>query len=396
MQISSIGRLVTRALWGAVFALLVAAAATPLFGQQPPASVRTAEVVRQPSQNFHRVLGTLRALSRSQIASRESAPVVEVPVREGDTVRKGELLAKLDDDRLRAQRTEAEADRTAAQSAIRRFEAELNRARRNFEMNRRLYENRTLAERDQLDAVRDLEVAEAQLQEARHTLAQAESRLELLNVRLADTEIRAPYDAFVVARHTEAGEWVNPGDPVVTIVSQELEAVLSVPERFSAPVRAHADEIQLTISATGEAVRTNSLSKVAEVDQRARTFPLIAKVDDPNAILTAGMSVSASIPAGSLEERLVLPMDAVLRSAAGAYVFRVGTNDEGATVADQVPVTVLFERGSDVAVESETLSPGDRVVIEGNERLTPNRELAIIADPPTVSMAPAVGSTANQ
>jgi multidrug efflux pump subunit AcrA (membrane-fusion protein) len=112
------------------------------------------------------------------------------------------------------------------------------------------------------------------------------------------------------------------------------------------------------------------------MDPQARTFFVVAELSDQMGRLTPGMSVSAWLPVGSRDTQLTVPSDAVIRDAASAFVYKVH-QDSADSHAVRVPVRVLFQVAGKVAVAAQDLSPHDRVVIEGNERLLPGTKVAL-------------------
>ena len=207
-------------------------------GGRPPSTVIFRPVEEKPMVELIQVTGTLRAVRRAEVAARESGAVKSVSVDEGDTVKTGESLAVLDGRRLDAQQAEAEAELIAARAELAQREAENERARRDEEMMRQLWDKKAVAEREYLDSLRGARVAMAQQNAAAESIAAAEKRRELLNVRRGDLSVLAPFDGRVVARHLELGEWLREGDPVVTLVSTgEVEAWLELPERHVAALR---------------------------------------------------------------------------------------------------------------------------------------------------------------
>jgi multidrug efflux pump subunit AcrA (membrane-fusion protein) len=91
------------------------------------------------------------------------------------------------------------------------------------------------------------------------------------------------------------------------------------------------------------------------------------------------MSIEAWVPTSSETLALTAPRDAVIRDGRTAFVYRASAGEDGAPSAQRTPVKVLFEWGDSVAVESTGLAAGDRVVVEGNERLVPGAPLILAA-----------------
>jgi len=344
-------------------------------GGRPPSTVIFRPAESRDMVEILAVTGTVRAVRRADVAAREAAAVESIEVTEGDFVDDGAVLARLDGRRLAAQFAEAEAALTASRAELAQREAENVRARRDEEMMRDLWDKEAIAEREYLDSERELKVASARADAALEAVGVAQKRLDLLEVRRADLEVTAPFRGRVVARHVERGEWLREGDPVVTLVSAgEAEAWLQLPERHVATLRdTGPDAVELRVPGRADAIRSDRLSLVPDVEGKSRRFLLIAHVPDPDNSLTPGTSVEATVPLGRPAPRLVIDSDAVLQSFAGPYVLVVTAAGDGPPTARRVPIEVLYERGGEtVLAEGGALATGDRVIVEGNERLFPD------------------------
>lgn len=342
-------------------------------GGRPPATVIVKPVTEKDAVQMLNVTGTLRAVRRAEVAAQEAAAVESLNVDEGDSVEKGDVLAKLDGRRLEAQIQEAEAALTSAKAELSQRQAEKDRAIQDEAMMSGLWEQRAVAEREFLDSVREMKVAKARANAAEESIQAAEKRLELFKVRRNDLEVRAPFKGRVVAHHTEVGEWVNAGAPVVTLVSTgEAEAWLQLPERHVRLLREIApDSVEISLPGSNDVVSSDKLTVIPEVDGRSRRFTVIAHVNDPDNKLTPGSSVEASVALGKPEKHLVVMADAVLTSYSGTYVFVPQTAEGGPAVAKRVPVDVMFQRDGEAYLKSQELKSGDQVIVEGNERLFP-------------------------
>lgn len=345
----------------------------------PPATVIAAPVVQKPVQEKRRVTGTLRAVERAQVAAQESGAVKEVRVDVGDSVKEGDVLVLLDDRRLRATLAEAESRHTASIAVVEERAAEADRAATDLEMKQKLFAERAVAEREFLDAQRESSVAAARMKAAQDEKKASESALELLRVRVADLEVKAPFAGRVVERRVDPGEWIAPGDGVVTLVSSgTVEAWMNVPERFIGQVSEGQEPIMIESDGTGAKSPAKSIRRVSDIDATMRLFPVVVEIDDLGGEMVPGLSVHAEIPLGEVEDMLAVPVDAVIETFQGASVFRVTPSDEGGVpTAARVPVEVRFRRDGLTYLKAEGLKPGEQVVVEGNERLFPGTPLIV-------------------
>jgi RND family efflux transporter MFP subunit len=359
---------------------LVPILATTVLSAQVP--VRVGSVDREPMQQRQAVTGSLRAVARGNVAALEPGQLVELTVREGDAVKKGDIIARIDARRLEAQRAEAAAEKMVAAADLQSSEATAVKAKADHARAEKLYE-RNAVSRQELDAAQaEALVTTANIDAAKRRIDRIEQTIRLLDVRLKDTRIRAPYDATVVTRHLELGDWVQAGDPLLTLVSTgPIEAWLEVPERYAGEIDGLNNSVAVRSRASRGSLRVLSTKRVADVNPRVRTMHLIVKLENPAGLLAPGMSVEGWIPAGEKREYTSVPKDAVIRSDSLAYVFVIQDSNNTAT-AKQVPVRVLFETTARVAVESPALATGAQVVVEGNERLTPGQTVTVIKESP--------------
>lgn len=196
----------TLAVLGAVGAGLVGvsvlqARSTTGAAPPPPADVRKGAAPPHGVAAEGRVVAYPDAEVR--VAAERPGRLVRVPVREGQTVRKGELLAEIDSDELRAALAEARARVSEADAEIRLAESNLQRRRR-------LAEEKILAAHDLDQATRDLDIARARRETAR-------AEADRYEAGIRKTRVLAPIAGTVTHRHADTGETVEPGDPVATL-----------------------------------------------------------------------------------------------------------------------------------------------------------------------------------
>jgi RND family efflux transporter MFP subunit len=365
---------------GVCVAALAAAAflATPCLAQGgPPAKAVTVDPVRlEPVREHRRVTGELRAMSRSKVAAQEPGLVIEFPVREGDHVATGDVLIRLDSRRLSLELDALKADQRAVESLIEERTANKVWRERELELYRQSMERGAANLKEVLDAESEASMARARVTWAERQREVLRARAELLGVRVADMTIAAPFDGVVVNRHVELGEWVSEGEAAVELVSSgRVEAWLDVPQRFYGAVAGEQVSIALRVEATDQTISVTDRRVIPVVDPKARSFMVVAAIDNADAKLTPGMSVTAWLPTGQLTEQLTVSKDAVLRNEAGAYVYVArGGGDEGAggsASAVAVSIQVLFPVADRVVVTSRDIRAGDLAVVEGNERLFP-------------------------
>lgn len=351
----------------------------PLAGAQTP--VHVASVKSQQMQARHKVTGSLQAVARGNLAALEPGRLVELSVREGEQVVQGEVVARIDARRLQAQKAEAEAELEVARAELDSQRAIAKRAAADLARTSQLIRQSAISQQE-VDAVEaEALVAKANVLSSQRRIERLNQSLRLIEVRLSDTEIRAPYDAQVVQRHVELGDWVQAGESLLTLISTgPIEAWLDVPERYIGDLAAFGEQVVVRSRATNQDAKVLSVRRVADVNRRVRTLSLVVTIENSDGLLVPGMSVDGWIALSARNPQITVPRDAIIRSGAEAYVFRLGRDG----TAERVPVEILFEATEGVAIGNSLLQPQDSIIVEGNERLIPGQQVRVASDRPTI------------
>lgn len=341
----------------------------------PPTTVKVAQVVKQEMQQRVMVVGRLMEVKRSIVASEVEGRVTELLTPAGRTVVGGEsVIARVDSVWSDLAVEQAKADLAAAQATARQSAREL-----------KLLEDlkaRNAADPNALDDAR----AQAEADAAR--VLAVEAALHLAEETQKRVEIIAPFDGVVSAKLTEKGQWLDPGTPVVEIVSNGLiDAVIDVPESIIGQVPKGTD-IELTIEALNLTISGKVIAINPDGSNAARTYPVKVRIDDQDGLLKVGMSVTARVPIRSKKSYLVVPRDAVQFGADGSQVWMsiVMPSSAPGSMPQGIPmdVDVLFGVDDQFVVEPKPkmegmdLMPGMDVVIEGAERLWPTRPMIVM------------------
>ena len=357
----------------ATLALLPFVLPSTAAAQAPPSHVVVDAVQLEVVQDQRLVTGEIRALRRSRVAAEEPGIVTALAIREGDVVKKDDLLARLESSRLELELAQLAASKRVADAVVNEWLTEVERTARDLE---------SLRELDRKSATNPKELADAEsawkLASARHLGAAQEleviaARRALLEKRVADTRITAPFDGVVIATHKELGEWVSQGEAVVELVSTgAVEAWLAVPQSFYAAAGNPGVSIPIRVEASGRQLVSKAIRRIPIVDSNARNFALVVTLPNSEGDLTHGMSLAAWVPTGRSGEQLTVAKDAVLRNEVGPYIYVARkVAPDGPAMATPVTIEILFTVGDRVAVRSPALRPEDPAIREGNERLFP-------------------------
>lgn len=358
---------------GSLSLLACLGGATQPTGGPPPANVRMAPVVERLVEQRRRVTGQTRAMRRSELASQEGGLVIELAVEAGSGVAQGDLIARLEPKRVELDLAEARAGVLTAQALIAERKAQSAQADLDLERVRELLELES-GSRPELDrAQRDAAVEKARLMQAEAELEVVQAKIKIIEQRLTDLEIHAPFSGFVVRKMTEVGQWVRAGDPVVDLIEiAQIEIRIDVPETLIDRV-SKSDTVWVHLPALNREVEAQVIQRVRVGDDRTRLFPVRLKADNADGTILPGMSAVALIPTSAKVMTTLVPKDAIVQGETGSFVY---INREG--VSAMAPIERLFAVGDEIAIRSPMLRPGMSVVVEGNERMFPGRPLIIL------------------
>ena len=288
-------------------------------------------------------LGTLKPKISANIAPRITARIIEVRVREGMRVKKGEVLALLDDREQRDAVTALAAQLSAARTALATHEAI-------FQRDRKLFEAKAIS-REALDLSTTTRDA------ARSEVITLKNQLDSARTSLSYTVLKAPFDGSVTARVMEPGDMGLPGKTIVAMEAPDAGYYIEVkvPQRQISALNV-GDEILILpdahMSHTGNAyIGTDNAmphlqAEISRIHPAVRTGTLgavEADVQQPPFGLPSGSALNVKIVIGKYTG-LKVPLRALLENVKGAFIFTVSNS-----TVHVLPVTVLY-RGSDMAV----------------------------------------------
>lgn len=385
----------------------------------PPAPVEVAAVVQRTVAGGRTFTGTVEPVLRSTLGSEFGGLVVAYLVREGDRVEAGQVVARLRttllDLRIEAARAQLEDGKQRlaelengsrpeeieqARARVEQLSADLELRKWKLKAAEDLYEQKTVSEdelRDARLAVRaaqlllDASKAALDLVEAgprKEQIAQARAQVQQLDASLRQLEeekqrydIKAPFAGWVVKEHTEVGQWLSPGSPVVEIVAlDEVDVTVDVVEDFIGKLDV-GGPARVSIDAVPGRIFTGKIHKIVpSADLRARTFPVKIRLPnehhDESVLLKAGMFANATLAVEDPKPALLVPKDAIVLG--GMAPVLVWVVDEKTSTAKMVPVQ-LGIAVEDLVEVIGPLQPGMQVVVVGNERIMfPGQPLKVV------------------
>lgn len=334
-------------LLGAVFACLTGCAQDSADSGAPEAKtvkIATAQAVETSLRNTYPA--SVRSVRSTDLAFQVSGRVIEWRALEGTRFRKGEVIARLDDRSFR--------------NAVTQSEAEFRNAQSEFERAERLIEGDAISQSVLESRLAEREVAAAALDSARKDLS--------------DTTLRAPFSGVVGKTFVEEFQTVQAQEPILTLQSQQVEAVVNVPGSFvvNVPRMRQMEAFVELDAAPGQEMPAFFREAAGQADGSTQTFeakftftppPGLLVLNGMTARLTSNAQLSDASP--QIESGVSIPLSAVLQNEGKTFVWVIKpvektVSQREVTLAPSVGLTVVVSKG---------LKSGERIIASGGAYL---------------------------
>ncbi|MDZ7683534.1 MAG: efflux RND transporter periplasmic adaptor subunit [Fodinibius sp.] len=314
-------------------------------------NVETQTIQQQPFERYLKLVGTVEAQNDVRISAEVSGRITNYFVEQGDEIKKGEPILKIDDAQLVQERE--------------RLEAVTEQAKTNYERLKNLFEQDSVG-------------SEIDYLNAKYNYEQNKASLEAVKVNIAKTRVTAPFDATVENIMLEEGEMASPGAVLVRLIgTNKLKISTGVPSTYSNVVEPgdmaqvwfdfqRADTLQLPISFVGKSI-----------SPQARTFEVEMKVPDKAQDYKVDMIANVMIRTMQHDEAVVVGKEFVYQAGGRDVVYTVGENDEGNAIARQQPVMLGASYKNNVVIRSG-LATGDQLITVGSSFLQDSMRVTIV------------------
>jgi membrane fusion protein, multidrug efflux system len=303
--------------------------------QSEAVSVVTAAAAIRPLGVEIEAVGTARANESVDVTSKASNTVVAIRFREGDLVRRGEVLVELD-------AAEARAALAEAQAALADSQSQFNRSR---------------------DLFSSQALSESQLEQIEATLKGDQARVAAAQARLDDTVIRAGFDGRTGFRRVSVGSLVSPGTVITTLDDTSvIKLDFTVPETYLYVLRKGLPVTARTAGLPGREFQGVVANLDSRVDPITRSIAVRAEIPNNEGPLRPGMFMTVSLQ-GDVEPALLVPEAAIVPEQGRTFVFVVRDG-----VVERRDVRLGKRRPGEVEIV-EGLAEHQRVVVEGTQNV---------------------------
>jgi HlyD family secretion protein len=368
-----------------------------------------ADVVAEP-RTF---VGTVKPIRRSLVGSAAPGRVEEYLVNEGDLVQAGQPIAHLRRGIIQAELNVAKGQLAVRQAELAEMEksyqeemeqaiarlsntqaqlayrqAKMDRSRSlGTSISKELFEEDSALASQATAGVREAQAAyrmftggarQMKTEQARAWVEAQTAEVQRLTEQFDRHTMKAPFDGWVSAEHTEVGQWVMQGDPVAEIVElNQVDIEINVVEDFIANLNTSTEALIEVPALPTEKLPGRVAIINPQADVRAHTFPVKVRVENRLEnnlpLLKAGMFARVTMAVGKPTPCVLVPKDAVVLGGPTPLVFVAATAGGKATVRP-VPVTLGPAQGAWIAAIGD-LKESDQIIVEGNERVRPGQEI---------------------
>ncbi len=282
--------------------------------------------------------GTVVPNEEVELKAEMAGRLIQLNLREGATVKKGQLIAKINDKELQAQLAKLE------------YNAALTRNR----------------EERQKKLLKIEAISQEEYEIAMNNVSTSQADRELIMAQLEKTEIRAPFSGTIGLKNISEGAYLSPGTPVVTLVqTNPVKVDFTIPERYARDIRL-GSTVQLGLDGDAARYPARVVALDPKVDENLRTQRVRAILPNPGRLFVPGMFVKVQVDLSDNSTAIMIPTDAIVPVLKGKKVFVVKNGK-----AQEVMVTTGLRTDTKVQV-TEGLSTGDSLIVTGIMALKPD------------------------
>ncbi len=349
----------------------------------------TTVVVRQDVTIKVSAAGSIKPLTPVNVSPKASGRVVALLVDQGDQVKAGQILARMDDSNLLGQLLRARGDLEAARGNLREAEAQLLSIEANYRSNQQLYNSGGVSHNDYTASQSQFLATQSHIRSLRAQVIQAQGDLQTAQAQMNDTVIRAPFSGVITQKYSNVGAFVTPTTSAsattsatsssILALAGPLEAVASVSE-IDEPSIYKGQPVEIRVDAYPDLVvhgRVRLIAPESVVVQNVTSFEVRITIDHHDLPrLRSGMNITVNFLVGEHNNALLIPTPAIVsqKEGTGVYLLRNG----------QRPVFRPIKVGATVGTATEVLAglkEGERIYITFPGGRKPNSKPVKAASP---------------
>jgi membrane fusion protein (multidrug efflux system) len=313
--------------------------------EKPPVNVVTLTLSPTTITDRINLPGVVEPWTRLSLMAKLNGSITKVLVKEGDHVKKGDVIALIEDDDFRI--------------ALERAEATYDLAKSEYTRDKSIHDKGV--------------IPTATLDINRTNLQKAKSDYENAKLLFSRTSVTSPMDGIIRRMDAKVGLQLSIGDPIAEILAiDRMKAVVGIPESDVTAVR-ELENVDLTVQALGDRIITGKKHFLPpSSESAARLYNLELEIDNSGGEVLAGMFIRADIVKKQIDETLAVPFYSVISRNDEQYVF---IEEEGVAKKRKVSLGIMEKWMIQITAG---LNPGDSLLIEGHRDVEDNQNVKII------------------
>src|SRR3954471_1493315 len=292
--------------------------------REKPTLVTTDKAFRKTITQLVTATGKIQPEIEVKISPEVSGEIIDLPVKEGQVVHKGDLLLRIKPDTYRAQVEEQQAALSSARAAIAQHKSQLAKAEADYQRTQHLFEARLIPESDRKAAQTSYEIAQSALNASQFDIQRSEGALRQINEALSKTTIAAPSDGSISSLSSRLGERVVgtsqfAGTEVMRIADlTSMEARVNVNENDIVNVKI-GDVARISVDAYPDRKIAGVVREIASTaptnnggtQEQVTNFEVKIRVADKSVRLRPGMSTTSDIETDTVQNAIAIPIQSV-------------------------------------------------------------------------------------
>ena len=364
--------------------------------------VRTALVEKGEVNSFLKVTGVVEANETVRVTSEIMGQAKEVKVKNGEEVKRGDILITLGDEQIKIQVAQAQATLDSVQASsdkiksgarpqvIKQAESALLQAKmnrdsveENYLRMKKLFTEKAISEQQYEQAKNQYEIADVQYQSAQESyelviegaaeediksveaqVRQAKAALDMAKYQLKNTQITAPISGKVTSISVSSGEMISPSIPLLSIIDvSRIFVKVGISEKDISKIK-EGQKVSLEIDAfPEEKFRGEVVSKGVAVDQISKALEVKIEILQPETDIPIGVFARGDILVKTNQNTLIVPSSALTRKKGGIYVYVI---EEGVARQKEVVLGIIQDERVEIL---DGLSEKEEIVVLGNQEL---------------------------
>lgn len=350
-------------------------------GGKPPVAVEVANPSHERIEDIRQFTGTVYPIYQYVVAPKVSGRVVEIRKRIGDPVRKGEVIARIDNAEYEQAVLEAEANLTIGEASLAEIQGQAELARQELERVQSLRE-KGIASTSELDAAVSGNTAQqARLKLARAQVEQRKAALNSARIRLGYTVLAATEPGFIGDRFVDEGALLSPNSPVVTVVGIDRVIVrTTIIERDYGKIRM-GQETTVQVDAFPSDAFSGKVARIAPMlEESARVAKMEVEVNNPIHRLKPGMFARVNVMLAAKDDAQVIPASAIVTgtgAGGGSGVFVVSAGEKPAAKYVAVETGIVTQEKAEIvspALDGAVVTLGQHLLSDGSPVILPGAE----------------------